>query len=199
MGVELKRRKGRSCGGGGDVKTHLPTLQSGQGAGAAATVAAAGDPTALWVEEFCRELRLIEQGCAVAQSVVVFGRQLQLIASFQQRRLENPWGGGEEWGGAPAGDCRMVVAVGGGSVARVTRLKKWPTLGEQSVYLLLRLNPALASQQQLILFSAFGGSCCPLLAPPPSPPTPFPGFSQVCSDRLLPPAAAAADSKESTS
>lgn len=59
-------------------------------------------------------------------------------------------------GGAPAGDCGTVVAaVEGGSVARVTRLKKWPLLGEQSVYLLLRLNPALALQPQLILFSAF--------------------------------------------
>lgn len=105
----------------------------------------------------CQKLWSIEQGCAVAQPVFVFGRQLQLIASSQQRRLKNPWEGGEEQGGAPAEDCGTVVAVavGSGSVARVTRLKKWPSLGEQSVYLLLRLNPALASQQQLILFSAF--------------------------------------------
>lgn len=103
----------------------------------------------------CQKLRSNKQGCAVAQSFVVFGCHLQLITSLQQRRLENPLGGGEERGGAPAMDCGMVVAVGGGSVARVTRLKKCPPLGEQSVYLLLRLNPALASRQQLILFSAF--------------------------------------------
>lgn len=109
LGVELNRRRWR-CEGGGDVKTHLSTLQSGQRAAAAAAAAAvaAGSPTALWVG-VCRKLRLIEQGRAVAQSVVVFGCQTQLIGSLQQRRLENL---GRRGGAGRSGAERLQGIVG---------------------------------------------------------------------------------------